>query len=86
MALVKGTSRSYATVWRSRGAGFPYLTGPRCLARCVRRAPLRGSAMGKLMRRIVGASCVGIALVVLEGAWLASVCRRRRARERPSWV
>ena len=41
----------------------------------------RGIAMRKLMCRIVGISCAGIALVVLEAGWLAGVCHRRaRAR------
>ena len=43
--------------------------------------------MRKLMCRIVGISCAGIALVVLETAWLAAACHRRaRPRARPTWV
>src|SRR5207248_4745037 len=69
--------------WRSHGVGSPYLS-PRGVNRT---APLRGIAMRKLMCRVVGISCAGIALVVLEAAWLAAVCHRRaRAREHPTWV
>src|SRR5262249_44066061 len=51
-----------------------------------RRAPPRGIAMRKLLCGIVGISCAGIALVVLEGAWIAAACHRRRAREHATWI
>jgi hypothetical protein len=74
--------------WCSRGCGPPH-TSAAAASRGVKprgRRP-RGIAMRKLMCRMVGISCAGIALVVLEAGWLAGVCHRRaRARERPTWV
>ena len=86
------SSLTYAATRRAPGVGLPF-TSARAAPRGVnRRAPPKGIAMRKLLCRILGVSCGGIALVVLETTgialavfetgWLAAASHRHRARER----